>query len=90
MVAAAGLAAGGAVLGAGVGTIVMGMEKGGVVKKSGLAEVHKGEVFSGTRNEMGMGNGKTNKLLRELINQNEMLMNKLTQRVGDIALSNIT
>ena len=87
-VAAAG-AAGGAVLGAGVGT-VMGMEKGGVVKKSGLAEVHKGEVFSGTRNEMGMGNGKTNKLLRELINQNEMLMNKLTQRVGDIALSNIT
>ena len=66
------------------------MDKGGVVKKSGLAEVHKGEAFSGTRNEMGMGNGKTNKLLRELINQNEMLMNKLTQRVGDIALSNIT
>ena len=55
-----------------------------------MAVVHKGEAFSGTRNEMGMGNGKTNKLLRELINQNEMLMNKLTQRVGDIALSNIT
>ena len=79
----------GATVGAGVGAIAS-MDKGGVVKKSGLAEVHKGEAFSGTRNEMGMGNGKTNKLLRELINQNEMLMNKLTQRVGDIALSNIT
>jgi len=64
------------------------LEKGGVVKKSGMAEVHKGEVFSGTRNEMGMGNGQTNKLLRELITQNEFLMNRLTNRVGDMALSN--
>ena len=64
------------------------LEKGGVVKSSGMAEVHKGEVFSGTRNEMGMGNGQTNKLLRELITQNEFLMNRLTNRVGDIALSN--
>mgnify|MGYP003634451119 FL=1 len=64
------------------------MEKGGVVKSSGIAEVHKGEVFSGTRNEMGMGNGQTNKLLRELIAQNEFLMNRLTNRVGDMALSN--
>ena len=64
------------------------LEKGGVVKSSGMAEVHKGEVFSGTRNEMGMGNGQTNKLLRELITQNEFLMNRLTNRVGDMALSN--
>ena len=90
----AGLA--GALIGAGIaaGAVfglpskVTGLEKGGVVKKSGIAEVHKGEVFSGTRNEMGMGNGQTNKLLRELIEQNEILMNKLTNRVGDIALSN--
>ena len=90
----AGLA--GALIGAGIaaGAVfglpskVTGLEKGGVVKKSGMAEVHKGEVFSGTRNEMGMGNGQTNKLLRELIEQNEILMNKLTNRVGDIALSN--
>ena len=64
------------------------LEKGGVVKSSGMAEVHKGEVFSGTRNEMGMGNGQTNKLLKELIAQNEFLMNRLTSRIGDIALSN--
>ena len=84
--AIAGLAAAGAVYA--IPGKVMGLEKGGVVKKSGMAEVHKGEVFSGTRNEMGMGNGQTNKLLRELIEQNEILMNKLTNRVGDIALSN--
>jgi hypothetical protein len=64
------------------------LEKGGVVKETGMAVVHKGEVFSGTRNEMGMGNGQTNKLLRELITQNEFLMNRLTNRVGDMALSN--
>ena len=64
------------------------LEKGGVVKETGMAVVHKGEAFSGTRNEMGMGNGQTNKLLRELIEQNEILMNRLTNRVGDIALSN--
>jgi hypothetical protein len=63
------------------------LETGGVVKETGMAVVHKGEVFSGTRNEMGMGNGQTNKLLRELIEQNEFLMNRLTNRVGDIALS---
>ena len=90
----AGLA--GALIGAGIaaGAVfglpskVTGLEKGGVVKKSGIAEVHKGEAFSGTRNEMGMGNGQTNKLLRELIAQNEFLMNRLTNRVGDMALSN--
>jgi len=84
-VAAAG-AAGGTVLGAGVGK-VMGMEKGGVVTQSGMAQVHKGEAFSGTRNEMGMGNGQTNILLKQLIKQNEVLMNRLTSRISDIALS---
>jgi len=64
------------------------LEKGGIVKETGMAMVHRGEVFSGTRNEMGMGNGKTNQLLRELITQNEFLMNRLTNRVGDMALSN--
>jgi len=63
------------------------LETGGIVKETGMAVVHKGEVFSGTKNEMGMGNGQTNKLLRELIEQNEFLMNRLTNRVGDIALS---
>jgi len=90
----AGLA--GALIGAGIAAGVVfglpsqvtGLEKGGVVKKSGIAEVHKGEAFSGTRNEMGMGSGETNRLLKDLIKQNEILMNKLTSRVGDIALSN--
>ena len=90
----AGLA--GALIGAGIaaGAVfglpsqVTGLEKGGVVKKSGIAEVHKGEAFSGTRNEMGMGSGETNRLLKDLIKQNEFLMNRLTSRIGDIALSN--
>jgi hypothetical protein len=64
-----------------------GLEKGGVVKETGMAVVHKGEVFSGTRNEMGMGSGQTNKLLRELIEQQIFLHNRLTNRIGDIALS---
>jgi len=64
-----------------------GLEKGGVVKETGMAVVNKGEVFSGTRNEMGMGSGQTNKLLRELIEQQIFLHNRLTNRIGDIALS---
>ena len=63
------------------------LETGGVVKETGMAVVHKGEVFSGTRNEMGMGSGQTNKLLRELIEQQIFLHNRLTNRIGDIALS---
>ena len=73
---------------AGMYALLPKLEKGGVVKETGMAVVHKGEVFSGTRNEMGMGNTKTNQLLRELITQNEFLMNRLTNRVGDMALSN--
>jgi len=64
-----------------------GLETGGVVKETGMAVVHKGEVFSGTRNEMGMGMGQTNKLLGQLIDQNEFLMNRLNNKIGDIALS---
>ena len=83
------LAAGGVALGMyGMMRSAPKLEKGGVVKETGMAVVHKGEVFSGTRNEMGMGNTKTNQLLRELITQNEFLMNRLTNRVGDMALSN--
>jgi len=73
---------------AGMYALLPKLEKGGVVKETGMAVVHKGEVFSGTRNEMGMGNTKTNQLLKELITQNEFLMNRLTNRVGDMALSN--
>ena len=64
------------------------LEKGGVVKETGMAVVHKGEAFSGTRNEMGMGSGQTNVLLKQLIKQNDVLMNRLTNKIGDIALSN--
>ena len=63
------------------------LETGGVVKETGMAVVHKGEVFSGTRNEMGMGSGETNRLLKELIKQQIFLHNRLTNRIGDIALS---
>ena len=35
-----------------------------------------------------MGMGQTNGLLKQLIKQNEILMNRLTNKVGDIALSN--
>ena len=52
------------------------------------AGIAAGAVFGLPSKVMGMGNGQTNKLLRELIEQNEILMNKLTNRVGDIALSN--
>ena len=38
------------------------LETGGEVVKSGMAEVHKGEVFSGTKNEMGFGNGSNEEL----------------------------
>jgi hypothetical protein len=34
-----------------------GFQHGGLVRKTGLAMVHKGEVFSGVNNEMGFGGG---------------------------------
>jgi hypothetical protein len=62
-----------------------------------MAEIHKGEAFSGTKNEMGFGTDmtETNGLLKQslaeskkLREQNEFLMNRLTGRVDGLALSN--
>jgi hypothetical protein len=73
-----------------------GLEKGGVVKESGMAEVHKGEVFSGTKNEMGFGSSmaETNKILKETLaesrklrSQNQALMNTLTNKVTELSLN---
>ena len=73
------------------------LEVGGVVKETGMAEVHRGEVFSGTKNEAGFGTDmtETNGLLKQslaeskkLREQNEFLMNRLTGRVDGLALSN--
>ena len=59
-------------------------QTGGVVQETGVAVVHKGETISGTAGQFGT---ETNKLLRELISQNEILMGRLTNKVGDLALS---
>ena len=105
---AAGGAVGGAKIGAGIGLAGFGAmqvgkamlpkaQTGGVVKKDGLAEIHKGEVFSGTKNEMGFGANmkETNDLLKESLKEskrlrsdNTALMNRLTGKVGEMALSN--
>ncbi len=67
-----------------------------MVTKSGLAEIHKGEAISGTKNQMGFGADmtETNRLLKQTLSeskqlreQNLLLMNRLTNRVGDLALS---
>ena len=72
------------------------METGGVVTKSGIAEVHKGEAVSGTKNQMGFGADmkETNNLLQKVIDEskqlraeNKTLMNTLTNRVGEMAMS---
>jgi len=62
-------------------------EAGGLVKEGGLAELHRGEVVSGTNNEMNMGTGETNKILKEMMAQNELLMRKLTGEVADMKLA---
>ena len=71
-------------------------ETGGMVTKSGLAEIHKGEAISGTKNQMGFGADmtETNRLLKQTLSeskqlreQNLQLMNRLTNKVGDLALS---
>jgi len=59
-------------------------QTGGVVRETGMAVIHKGETISGTAGQFGT---ETNKLLRELISQNEILMGRLTNKVGDLALS---
>ena len=63
------------------------LETGGVVKESGMAEVHRGEVFSGTNDEMSMSTKETNKILREMLAQNEILMRKLTGEIVDMKLA---
>jgi len=48
-----------------------------------MAVVHKGESIAGTQ----FGGRESNNLLKELIKQNSTLMNRLTNKVGDLALS---
>ena len=60
------------------------MQTGGTVRETGMAVVHKGETVSGTAGQFG---GETNKLLRQLIVQQEKLHNRLSNKVGDLALS---
>ena len=71
-------------------------ETGGIVTQSGLAEIHKGEAISGTKNQMGFGADmkETNNLLQKVIDEskqlraeNKTLMNTLTNRVGEMAMS---
>jgi hypothetical protein len=57
---------------------------GGTVRETGMAVIHKGETISGTAGQFG---GETNKLIKQLISQNEVLMNRLTTKVSDLALS---
>ena len=106
--AAAGIAVGGTI-GAGAGylynSMTSKMEKatpslniGGKVLETGMAKVHKGEVYSGTKNEMGFGGTdmtETNKILKEnvkesrmLREQNEFLINKLIRTTGELSLNN--
>ena len=98
----------GAKIGAGIGLAGFGamkvgkamlpkLETGGMVKETGMAQVHRGEVFSGTNNQMGFGNDmtETNKLLKQSLNEskrlrsdNAALMGRLTGKVGEMALRN--
>jgi len=58
-------------------------QTGGVVRETGMAVVHKGETIAGTQ----FGGRESNNLLKELIAQNATLMGKLTNKVGEMALS---
>ena len=85
-----GLLAGSAI-GTGAGIVASGVQSqfmpkaqtGGVVRETGMAVVHKGESIAGTQ----FGGRESNKLLKQMIEQNATLMNRLTNRVGDLALS---
>ena len=78
--AAARGAGAGLAIGAGIGaaagamaTAAPELETGGEVTETGMAKVHKGEVFSGTKNEMGFGGSdmtETNGLLRQIADNN--------------------
>lgn len=56
--------------GAGIGGMEfagLGFQHGGEVTKTGLAKVHKGEVFSGVNNEMGFGGITVNNYLGDIV-----------------------
>ena len=77
-----GVGIGGAI-GATAGAAIPRAQTGGVVRETGMAVVHKGETIAGTQ----FGGRESNNLLKELIKQNSTLMNRLTNKVGDLALS---
>ena len=79
--AKAGLAAG--AVGAVGQSMMPKAQTGGVVRETGMAVVHKGETIAGTQ----FGGRESNNLLKELIKQNSTLMGRLTNKVGDLALS---
>ena len=79
--AKAGIAAG--TVGAGVQSMLPKAQTGGVVRETGMAVVHKGETIAGTQ----FGGRESNKLLKQILEQNATLMNRLTNKVGDLALS---
>tara|TARA_R100001129_G_scaffold186306_1_gene177483 strand:- start:766 stop:2673 length:1908 start_codon:yes stop_codon:yes gene_type:complete len=73
--AAAGIAVDGFIGGAAgaLATAAPELETGGEVTETGMAKVHKGEVFSGTKNEMGFGGAdmtETNGLLSKIAENN--------------------
>jgi len=60
------------------------LETGGIVTKSGIAEVHKGEAVSGTKNQMGFGAdmSKTEGYLSTMVNQ----LNTMNQKINDLSM----
>jgi len=72
-------------------------EEGGEITKTGAIMAHKGEVFSGTKNEMGFGADMTvtNALLKQNITQlksaqkeNTFYLLQLKKEIGDLKLAN--
>jgi len=74
-----------------------GAEEGGEITKTGTIMAHKGEVYSGTKNEMGFGADMTvtNALLKQNITQlksaqkeNTFYLLQLKKEIGDLKLAN--
>ena len=72
-------------------------EEGGEITKTGTIMAHKGEVYSGTKNEMGFGADMTvtNALLKQNITQlksaqkeNTFYLLQLKKEIGDLKLAN--
>jgi len=59
------------------------IQTGGVVRQTGLAVVHKGETIAGSQ----FGGRESNKLLKQMLEQNATLMNRLTNKVSDLGLN---